>query len=53
MSWEIGLFECGDISLCLYSWFFPHFATAEAKAVMDGSDVYVNSCCFNAFVTRW
>jgi len=51
--WDVGLFGCGSCSLCCYSYLYYGYAIAEAKAMMDGSDVMYNVNCVNPCVARW
>lgn len=50
---DIDLFECGSMNFCLYSWFCPCAAIAEAKSLMDESDFFFNSTCLNVVTMRW
>lgn len=53
-AWTTGLFQVGtNKCLTAYACCCPCFAIAEARRLMDGSDVYFNQMCVSSCAIRW
>jgi len=50
---EIGLFEFGDPSMCLYSYCCCVCSAASARTHMDDSMCLFNLCCLNVIPLRY
>ena len=53
VNWEIGLFECGSISDCIFACCFPFIASSYTRTLFDGSPFIFNIFCLGFIPTRY
>mmetsp|Transcript_31232 Transcript_31232/g.52231 ORF Transcript_31232/g.52231 Transcript_31232/m.52231 type:complete len:277 (+) Transcript_31232:41-871(+) len=51
--WTISLWECGNLSDCMFACFCPCIAHAMARHYLDGSSKTFNFCCMSWHIERW